>query len=157
MKGDKAVVSVAAGGLHSVCLHRDGTVSTWGTNDEYALGWGEDTLDTEMHLIKQVENIKNIVQIGAGDNHTAMLDIDGNVYSCGMYKDCDSGFCRDLKSPDDKTFWKKKHPYPTKVLGLGKIVALDAGKHYNAALDADGTLYTWGMGNTGELARSKSM
>ena len=86
-----------------------------------------------------------------------MLDIDGNVYSCGMYKDCDSGSCRDLKSPDDETFWKKNHAYPSKVLGLGKLVAIDAGKHYNAALEADGTLYTWGMGNSGELARSKSM
>ena len=110
MTGEKAVVSVAAGGLHSVCLHRDGTVSTWGANDENALG--RDIIDDDdTHLIKPMEKIKDAVQISAGDSHTTVLDIHGKVHVCGMYKDVDSGMFRDLKSPQD-TNVKGNHQYP---------------------------------------------
>ena len=157
MIGDKSIVSVAAGGLHSVCLHRDGTVSSWGANDEKALGRG-DIDEDDLHKIGPMR-IKNIIQISAGDNHTTLLDIHGNVHVCGHYKDMDSGTFRDLLNPQDTDIKSKNHEYPVKVLGLGeKIMAIDAGTSMNAALDADGsTLYTWGMGNSGELARSKSM
>lgn len=158
MKGDKTVVSVAAGGLHSVCLHRDGTVSSWGANDEDALGWGNGDFEDELHFIRQMKRVKDVVQISAGDNHTTLLDIHGNVYGCGMYKDMDSGQFRELQSANDTDIRKKTHAFPCQVLGLGKIIAIDAGNSWNAALDSDGsTLYTWGMGNSGQLARSKSM
>lgn len=156
MQGDKTVTSVAAGGLHSACLHRDGTVSTWGANDEYALGRGE-VDDDDTHLIKEM-HIKDAIQISAGDNHTTVVDIHGNVFVSGMYKDMDSGKWRDLTSPQDTNI-KGAHKYPCEVLGLGgKVVMMDAGNSWNAALRDDGaTLYTWGMGNSGQLARSKSM
>lgn len=157
MTGEKAVVSVAAGGMHSVCLHRDGTVSTWGANDENALGRGEIEED-DLHLIEPMKDIKDVVQISAGDNHTTVLTICGEVHVCGLYKDIDSGKFRDMTSPQD-TDIKGSHVYPCKVLGLPKnIRQIDAGKSWNAALVSDGsTLYTWGMGNSGQLARSKSM
>ncbi len=157
MTGEKAVVSVAAGGLHSVCLHRDGTVSTWGANDENALG-REIIDEDDTHLIKPMEQIKDAVQISAGDSHTTVLDIHGKVHVCGMYKDVDSGMFRDLKSPQD-TNVKGNHQYPCKILGLpNDIRQIDAGNSWNAALTSDhSTLYTWGMGNSGQLARSKSM
>ena len=156
MRDRKTVTAVAAGGQHSVCLHRDGTVSAWGVNDENALGTGAIPED-ETHLIKQMK-IRNAVQISAGDNHTAVLDIDGKVHVCGMYKDMDSGTFRDLTDPQD-TKIRGNHTYPQEVLGLrGKIMLLDAGSSWNAALCDDGsTLYTWGMGNSGQLARSKTM
>ena len=156
MHGDKTVTSVAAGGLHSACLHRDGTVSTWGANDEYALGRGEIDED-DTHLIKPMR-IEDAVQISAGDNHTTVLDIHGKVHVSGMYKDMDSGKWRDLTNPQDTNI-KGCHKFPHQVLGLrGNIMAIDAGNSWNAALcDDSSTLYTWGMGNSGQLARSKSM
>lgn len=154
--GGKTVTAVTAGGLHSACLHRDGTVSTWGANDENTLGRG-DIDDDDTHLIKPMK-IKDAVQISAGDNHTTVLDIHGNVYVSGMYKDMDSGKWRDLKHAQD-TDIKGNHKYPCRVLGLeSNIKNVDAGNSWNAALNEDGsTLYTWGMGNSGQLARSKSM
>jgi len=156
MNGGKAVTSVATGGLHSACLHRDGTVSTWGANDENALG-RDDIDDDDTHLIKPMK-IKDVIQISAGDNHTIVLDIHGKVHVSGMYKDMDSGKWRDLTNPQD-TKIRGNHQYPSEVLGLGgKIVMIDAGNSWNAALRDDvSTLYTWGMGNSGQLARSKSM
>lgn len=159
MYGPKAVTGVAAGGMHSACLHRDGTVSTWGANDERALGRGEID-DDEVHKIKPMLNIKDAIQISAGDNHTVVLDINGKVHTAGMYKDTDSGMFRDLRSSDDLEICVKEnkhHNFPVTVQGLKKIVYVDAGSSWNAALDENGDLYTWGMGNSGELSRSKSM
>jgi alpha-tubulin suppressor-like RCC1 family protein len=99
----------------------------------------------------------NAIQISAGDNHTTVLDDKGDIYVSGMYKDMDSGKWRDLKTPTD-TDIKGNHPYLHKVLGLPKITIMEAGYSWNAALDVDqSTLYTWGMGNSGQLARSSSM
>ena len=163
MKDEKTVTSVAAGGLHSACLHRDGSVSTWGANDENALGRG-DVDDDDTHLIKSMlrsesgEIMKDVIQISAGDNHTTILDIYGKVHVAGMYKDMDSGKWRDLTNLQD-TKIKGNHKFPSEVLGLGgRVIMMDAGNSWNAALREDGaTLYTWGMGNSGQLARSKSM
>jgi alpha-tubulin suppressor-like RCC1 family protein len=100
--------------------------------------------------------MKEIIQIGAGDNHTILLDIHGKVYVTGMYKDMDSGKWRDIGSRDAPI--KGTHKFPIVVGGFGgKVSVIDAGNSWNAALSEDGFLYTWGMGNSGQLARSKSM
>mmetsp|Transcript_15672 Transcript_15672/g.17284 ORF Transcript_15672/g.17284 Transcript_15672/m.17284 type:complete len:567 (-) Transcript_15672:198-1898(-) len=159
---EKTVQHVAAGGLHSAVIHRNGTVSTWGANDEYALGRGEVGED-DNHLIKPMitselgEVMKDIIQIDAGDNHTIVLDIHGRAYVCGMYKDMDSGKWKDSKVSEDFEI-KGNHKFPTEVEGFGgKVRMICAGSSWNAALSEDGFLYTWGMGNSGQLARSKSM
>ena len=38
IEGGKRVVQVACGGMHTVALAEDGSVHTWGVNDEGALG-----------------------------------------------------------------------------------------------------------------------
>ncbi|VEU41168.1 unnamed protein product [Pseudo-nitzschia multistriata] len=158
-EGDKAVTAVAAGGLHSACLARNGEVYTWGTNDEMALGRGN-LDDADLLSIKPMVGIKDAIQISAGDNHTVVLDCHGKVHTAGVYKDSDSGLFKELTSPNDLKIHVQKHKhheFPVQVLGLGKIVMVDAGHSWNAALDENGDLYTWGMGHSGELARSKSM
>jgi len=159
MKGEKAVVAVAAGGLHSACLLRNGEVYTWGTNDEMALGRGK-VEDDEVHLIKPMVGIKDAIQVSAGDSHTIVLNRYGKVYAAGVYKDSDSGlFKGPTSATDDKIHVQKHkhHEYPVPVLGLGKTLSIDAGHSWNAGLVEGRGLYTWGMGHSGELARSKSM
>lgn len=159
MQGEKAVTAVAAGGLHSACLLRNGDVYTWGTNDEMALGRGKVGED-ELHLIQPMVGIKDAIQVGAGDSHTIVLDRHGKVYTAGVYKDTDSGLFKDLAGPSDLKIHVQKHKhndFPVRVAGLGEMVLVDAGHSWNAGLGADGDLYTWGMGHSGELARSKTM
>jgi alpha-tubulin suppressor-like RCC1 family protein len=47
---------------------------------------------------------------------------------------------------------------PTPVdLVPGKVVWIECGPSWNAVQLEDGTLWTWGLGVSGQLARSKSM
>jgi len=173
MTGTKTVKHVAAGGLHSVALHCDGTVSTWGANDDNACGRG-DISENEMHLIKPMttvtssgrqQPVQDIIQIDAGDNHTILLDIHGKVHVSGMYKDMDSGKWRDRTIQDGSSLLsssqiiKGSHPFSVEISGFDdkKVLMICSGNAFNAALTDDGSLYTWGMGHSGQLARSKDM
>ena len=86
------IIQVAAGGLHSAGLAEDGSTYTWGCNDDSSLGRDGITEETE-HKIEQIderyldpEDRGKTVGIAAGDSHTLMLSLLGNVYQTGMYK-----------------------------------------------------------------------
>ena len=80
MPNNGTVVQVASGGMHSACLTDDGTVYTFGCNDEFALGRANDD------DIERVELPEKIIEITAGDSHTAALSETGIVYAWGTFR-----------------------------------------------------------------------
>ncbi|MEQ2187306.1 Regulator of chromosome condensation, partial [Goodea atripinnis] len=79
------VVQVVAGGMHTVCLSETGHVYTFGCNDEGALGRDTSEEGSEMVPAK-VELSGKVVQVSAGDSHTAALTEDGSVYIWGSFR-----------------------------------------------------------------------
>lgn len=77
------IVSVVAGGLHSLALSADGRVFSWGCNDEKALGHAFPEF-----VVGQVEGLegKRIVQVAAGDSISAALTDEGKVFSWGTFR-----------------------------------------------------------------------
>ena len=61
-------------------------VYTWGCNDEGALG--RKASDGEEYLPGLVDKLDDIrvVQVSAGDSHTAALASDGRVYCWGVFR-----------------------------------------------------------------------
>lgn len=59
---------------------------TWGCNDEGALG--RETRDGEEYSPGQVLSLKEVViiQLSAGDSHTAALATNGDVYCWGVFR-----------------------------------------------------------------------
>eukprot|EP00976_Prorocentrum_cordatum_P104622 1193975-Prorocentrum_minimum.AAC.1 len=83
----KDVIQVKCGGMHSCSLKSDGTVYTWGVNDESALGRVcDDDGSTEPGEVVGIEGEK-VVQFSCGDSHTATLLRDGAVWGWGTYRD----------------------------------------------------------------------
>ena len=80
MPNNGTVVQAASGGMHSACLTDDGTVYTFGCNDEFALGRANDD------DIESVELPEKIIEITAGDSHTAALSETGIVYAWGTFR-----------------------------------------------------------------------
>lgn len=79
------IVCIAAGGMHSVCLTKDGTVLTFGCNDEGALG-----RDTSVEGSETTPGLVTLdgkaIQVTAGDSHSAALLDDGRVFAWGCFR-----------------------------------------------------------------------
>ena len=72
--------------VQDVCFPSLPQVYTWGCNDEGALG--HKTEEGEEYIPKLVEKLGqvDVVQISAGDSHTAALSNSGNVYCWGVFR-----------------------------------------------------------------------
>ena len=80
----KRVVHVAAGAVHTICSTSDGSVFAWGAGDVGKLGLGDDESDTLVPTLVSGElQGKQVVQVAAGDQHSACMTEDSSVYTWG--------------------------------------------------------------------------
>ncbi|KAG1652633.1 Regulator of chromosome condensation [Nymphon striatum] len=139
------IVDIAAGGMHSVCLTSNGNVYTFGCNDEGALGRVTEGEEGAEFVPRKVSLPCKIVQITAGDSHTAALSEDGIVYLCGTFRD--SSGKMGLISPG------KHEIAPIKLIEKIRIVKIESGSDHLVCLSEDGDLYTCGCAEQGQLGR----
>uniref|UniRef100_A0A8C7F560 Regulator of chromosome condensation 1 n=1 Tax=Oncorhynchus kisutch TaxID=8019 RepID=A0A8C7F560_ONCKI len=140
----EGVVQVAAGGMHTVCLSDTGNIYTFGCNDEGALG-RETTEEGSEMVPGKVALDERVVQVSAGDSHTAALTDDGAVYIWGSFRD-NSGVIGLLEP-------LKKVTVPVKVPMKGPVMKIASGNDHLVMLTASGDLYTSGCGEQGQLGR----
>lgn len=91
------IVDIAAGTKHSLFLKSDGTVLSCGANNFGQLGIGTTQPSTTPMQVKEnraSQNLSNIVQISAGDNHSIFLKNNSNVLTCGFNGDGQLGMGR---------------------------------------------------------------
>ncbi|MED6289551.1 Regulator of chromosome condensation [Characodon lateralis] len=138
------VVQVVAGGMHTVCLSETGHVYTFGCNDEGALGRDTSEEGSEMVPAK-VELSEKVVQVSAGDSHTAALTEDGSVYIWGSFRD-NNGVIGLLEA-------MKTCPVPVKIPLTESVVKIASGNDHVVLLTLDGNLYTSGCAEQGQLGR----
>lgn len=81
------IVAIAAGGMHNVCLTKEGKVMTFGCNDEGALGRNTSEEGSET-VPGFVELPVPAIQVTAGDSHSAALLEDGRVFIWGSFRVC---------------------------------------------------------------------
>ncbi|XP_006097310.1 regulator of chromosome condensation isoform X4 [Myotis lucifugus] len=136
------IVQAEAGGMHTVCLSKSGQVYSFGCNDEGALGRdtsveGSETVPGKVEL--KVELQEKVVQVSAGDSHTAALTEDGRFR--------DNNGVIGLLEP------MKKSMVPVQVQLSAPVVKVASGNDHLVMLTADGDLYTLGCGEQGQLGR----
>jgi len=117
-----------------------------------------------------------IVAVAAGDCHGAALSTDGDVYMWGSYRDREGKRWRgdvhpqdprvswevDLRSTEDKEEGRppERPPkgiqwFPVKIDGLPKkAIKIACSASTILAILEDGTLWGWGIGETGEMGRA---
>lgn len=138
------VVQVYGGGMHTVCLTEKGEVYTFGCNDEGTLG--RDTSDEGTETVPgKVDGLPRIVQVCAGDSHTAALSDDGRVYAWGNFRDANGsmGFTK------DGSFLTT----PVPVLTDQVIVKIESGNDHLVCLSNKGEIWTLGCAEQGQLGR----
>uniref|UniRef100_A0A3B3QC24 Regulator of chromosome condensation 1 n=1 Tax=Paramormyrops kingsleyae TaxID=1676925 RepID=A0A3B3QC24_9TELE len=138
------VVQAVAGGMHTVCLSDTGSIYTFGCNDEGALGRDTSEEGSEMSPGK-VELKEKVVQVSAGDSHTAALTEEGEVYIWGSFRD-NNGVIGLLEP-------MKKCTLPVKVPIEERVVKIASGNDHLMMLTMEGDLYSSGCGEQGQLGR----
>ncbi|HLH25770.1 MAG TPA: hypothetical protein VK066_24900 [Chloroflexota bacterium] len=137
------VRAIAAGSKYILALRTDGTVWGWGANDSGQLGNGS-TTDSSTPV--QVSGLSSIVGIAAGYFHALALKSDGTVWAWGANQ---SGQLGNGTSGDIRTT-------PVPVSALPGVVAVAAGDAFSLALRGDGTVWSWGRNEFGELGTGTS-
>ncbi|KAJ3210970.1 Regulator of chromosome condensation [Clydaea vesicula] len=144
---DKDIVKVVAGGMHTVAISKQGKLYSWGCNDEKALGRaGEQDVPLPITALEH----ETIVQVCCGDNCTAALTADGRVYNWGSFRSSTGSF--GIKGGImEKDGIRVTNPLLVKDLNHIKFIA--AGSNHLVAIGHDGKIYTWGIGEQGQLGR----
>lgn len=133
------IIDIDCGEYHTVALRKDGTVWTWGDNTYGQLGDGTHETKSEPVMVK---GISNITSISAGRYHTLALSDDGTLWVWGKNKKGQLGNGSNVNEC-----------VPVMVSGFnGKIKEVAAGENHSMALLEDGTLYTWGGNDAGQLS-----
>lgn len=132
---------IAAGGAHSLALSPDGTVEAWGANNFGQLGDGSD-VDRTLPIRAGIDDV---VAIAAGGAHSLALRADGTVWAWGFDQAGQLGNGTTTNAPVSA---------PVQVSGLDHVVAIAAGIVHSVALRADGSVWTWGGNNFGQLGHA---
>jgi alpha-tubulin suppressor-like RCC1 family protein len=131
---------VACGGNHTAAIKTDGTLWTWGRNTNGQLG--DNSLTHRSSPVQTVSGGTNWKQVAGGDSHTAAVKTDGTLWMWGGNSYGQLG---------DNSLTHRSSPVQTVSAGTNwKFVASGYYAH-TAAIKTDGTLWTWGRNNFGQL------
>lgn len=110
-----------------------GKVLTVGQGDTGQLGLGEDVMEKSRPGL--VEQVTDAIDVVAGGMHSAVLDINGKVWTFGCN---DEGSLGRVVAEEEECF------VPGLVNLEDKVVMLSAGDSHTAALTEDGKVWAWG-------------
>jgi alpha-tubulin suppressor-like RCC1 family protein len=124
----------SSGGWHSAAIRRDGTLWTWGYNNNGQLGLG-DTVNRSTPV-----NVggNDWVQVSSGSNSTAGIKSDGSLWTWGLNSSGQLGLGDTVN-----------RSVPTVV--PGSWIAVKCGYVHVVAIKSDGSLWTWGSNTYGQL------
>ncbi len=149
---------VAAGGLQSLALLRNGTVMAWGGNLYGAIGGSSERSALPLPVCTTLESpcqpqnyLKEVVAVAAGATFSLALLHDGTVVSWGGNSDGQLGLGTGSgpETCDEAQLQCSRVPVP--VAGLGSVSSIAAGWSDGFAVLANGTAMSWGENLLGEL------
>ena len=150
---NKKIMQTVNGNGYSLALSADGTVYAWGRNEYGQLGNGVTTTNSPIPVAVKTTGTsmdgKTIMQVAAGATHSLALATDGTIYAWGKNEYGQLGNDSTINSPI---------PVAVKTTGTSmdgkKIIQIHAGYEHSLALASDGTVYTWGRNNFGQLGKN---
>lgn len=147
-------VAGTSGGF-AACLKADGTVWAWGANSItiggifYGGQLGNGTTTSSTIPVRSGETVTEFVdikQIDVGAGFVLARKGDGTVWTWGLnsYKQC---------GRTGQTYYTR--PGQVTTTGIVNITRINAGSHHAVVLKNDGTVWTWGRNQYGQLGNGK--
>lgn len=137
--GLTGITAITARGAFSVYLKNDGTV--WGSGENSYGQLGDGTMNNLRVIPVQVFALTGIIGIAAGTQNTLFLKDNGTVWGVGHNS---NGTLGDGTSSNNRTL-------PVQVIGLSEITAIAAGGFHSIFLKNDGTVWTVGNNDAGQI------
>lgn len=141
--GVGSIAAVSAGWFHSLALGDDGTIWGWGADDYGALGNGGGGTQLAPIAVPQLDSI---AAVSSRFDESVARRNDGTVWAWSQNRWGQSG-----NGMTTTTVME-----PVRSGDLTGIVAVSAGGEFNAALKNDGTVWTWGYNDYGQLGKGYS-
>ncbi|HEX7318213.1 MAG TPA: S8 family serine peptidase [Pyrinomonadaceae bacterium] len=141
--GVSDVKAVATTITHCLFLKSDKTIWAAGRNGSGELGLGH--TDNRNNPVP-IPSLTNVKAVAVGYEFSLALKEDGTVWAWGSNFDGVIG-------PNGGAANFDPHPTPVQVTGLPAITSIAAGDDFALALAADGTVWSWGDNNHGQLGQ----
>lgn len=148
------ISDVSAGGNHSIALDYYGNVWGWGLNSRGQLGNGTLTNSSAPVQVKASAStsLSQVSAVSTGYDFTVALKSNGTVWAWGRNNEGQLG---------DGTATDRIYPVQVKGPGgngyLTNIVAISSGSAHTLALRNDGTVWSWGNNQYGQLGNGLLM
>ena len=130
---------VSGGFFHTAAIKTDGTLWLWGYNNNGQLG--DNTIAAKSSPVQTIAGGTNWKLVSGGAYHTAAIKTDGTLWLWGRNSYGQLG---------DNTAVSKSSPVQT-ISGGTNWKLVGCGQYHTAAIKTDGTLWTWGQNNFGQL------
>ena len=138
---------VTCGNRHTAAIKTDGTLWTWGPNNNGKLG--DNTVTDRSSPVQTVAGGTNWSQVSGGYHHTGAVKTDGTLWTWGFNNTGQLG---------DNTITNRSSPIQTVTGGTNwkQVDCMKGGSTTaaTAAIKVDGTLWTWGPNNNGQLGEN---
>jgi len=129
-------ISAGSGG-YSFAVKTDGTLWSWGNNDNGALGLGDIARRSSP---VQVGALTNWSQISGGETHAASIKTDGTLWSWGANNFGQLGIGN-----------TSNYSSPKQVGSVTTWTKVSSSNGFTLAIRANGTLWSWGLNFNGQL------
>ena len=153
-----SVISIAAGGYHSLVVKTDGTVWAWGGNVYGQLGNGTYTDSFTPLQVKGdlgIAFLQQVKVVAAGGNYSLALGDDGGMNQVFAWGDNFSGQLGD-GTTSTSSFPRQVLGLPDSTFAQNRIIAIAAGGSHSMALTTAGEVWTWGANHAGQLGNGST-
>ena len=155
-------IAISAGTDHSMAIDNEGNTWTWGDNQYQQLGhdtgFGKPTATPTGVGVPEA----TFASVSAGTRHSIGLDIKGTAWTWGGSNTRGTTSDNDLLGHDNP--WNKPWNeswvvyvyvnYAPTAITETRFRAVSAGSDHSAGVARDGTVYTWGHNESGQLGRT---
>ncbi|MBI4833838.1 MAG: chromosome condensation regulator RCC1 [Planctomycetes bacterium] len=131
---------IAGGKYHTLAVKSDGTLWAWGLNNDGQLGLND---ITNRNTPTRVGMDSDWAKVSAGEYHSIATKNDGTLWAWGFNNHGQLGL-GDSGEGTEKLI-------PTKIGNSTGWSMISAGSRHNIALKNDGTIWTWGLNDAGQL------
>lgn len=132
---DERWLDCASGYYHSTAVKADGSLWTWGSNEESALGRAvEGKTDG-----KPMKAFDKVLSYSVGDNHVLVIKDDYTLWGYGynLHGQLADGTNRNIDTPTQ--------------IGTAQWQTVAAGFYHSVGVQIDGSVWSWGFNRYGQL------